>query len=171
MSLTRRLSATLAALAVCLLCRSAVAQRGAAADADEFDRTPQDCISVTSIDRTKVIDDETILFFMRGRQVLRNHLPRTCPGLARHDRFSYRTTANRLCDIDTITVLEQWGGRLQNGFTCPLGEFHPITAEEVEELEGIAAGRGRGRDAIDSEPAQLPRGEKPEEAEQGDEND
>jgi hypothetical protein len=130
------------------------------AQEDDFDRTPTDCVITTNIDKTEVLDDSTILFHMRGNRIYRNSLPRRCPNLERNDRFSYRTTSNRLCDIDTITVLEQWGGSLQRGFTCSLGAFHPITAEEVEELERIKE-QGGGRDAIEAEPVELP----PDEAE------
>ena len=103
-----------------------------AQDEEPFDRTPVECVTTVSIDRTDIIDDQTIIFFMRGKRIFRNYLPRKCPGLAREDRFSYQTTNSRLCDIDTITVLEQFGSRLQPGFTCALGEFHPIAIKEVE---------------------------------------
>lgn len=139
---------TLAAWAGALL--PAYAQDGV------LDRTPVECISVSRIDQTEILDDNTILFYMRGDEIYRNHLPRRCPGLERNERFSYRTSTSRLCDIDTVTVLEQWGARLQSGFTCALGMFHPITAEEAEELELIKKEGGRARDAIEAEPVELP---------------
>jgi hypothetical protein len=111
---------------------------GAAEKEDEvegegLDRTPIDCISINRIKRTKVIDDQTVLFEMNGDVFLSNILERTCPGLAREGRFMHETHG-RLCDIDTITVLEQWGTSFRDGFTCQLGEFHPITEIEAEEL-------------------------------------
>jgi uncharacterized protein DUF6491 len=132
----------------------AVAQDGQDAEsADAFDRTPEDCVSTQNIDRTHAIDDRTILFFMRGKKVYRNYLPRKCPNLERQNRIMYKTQGSRLCDVDVITVLEQWGARLTPGFTCPLGSFHPITQEEVEDLmrkpEDV-------RDAIESEAADVP---------------
>jgi hypothetical protein len=158
MPAVRRSCATLIALVSALVTVSAAGQDDAAAlEADDaFDRTPVDCISVSSIDRTDVIDDRTILFFMRGRKIYRNYLPRRCPGLERHDRFAYQTTSNRLCDIDTITVLEQWGARLQPGFVCPLGAFHPIPLEEVEELKLTREAGGAQRNAIEGQPVDLP---------------
>jgi len=112
---------------------------GAAADEEEvegedFDRTPVDCVSTNRIKRTKVIDDQTVLFEMNGDAYLSNILDRKCPGLGREKRFMHRTTTGRLCDIDTITVLEQWGSSLSSGFTCALGEFYPITEIEAHEL-------------------------------------
>lgn len=133
----------------------AVSATALAQDDGTLDRTPADCVVVSNIDKTEVIDDYTILFFMRGNQIYRNQLPRRCPTLAREDRFSYRTTSNRLCDIDTVTVLEQRGLRLEAGFTCGLGPFHPITAEEVAELKRIQE-QGSSRDAIEVEAVELP---------------
>jgi hypothetical protein len=100
---------------------------------ESLDRTPLDCVSVNRIERTEVIDDQTVLFEMNGDVYLSNILERECPGLVREDRFIYETYG-RLCDIDTITVLEQWGSSLSQGFTCQLGPFYPITELEAEEL-------------------------------------
>jgi hypothetical protein len=124
-----------------------------AQDTAEFDRTPADCITTTSIDRTQAVDDRTILFFMHGKKIYRNYLPRKCPGLLRQNRIMYKTRGSRLCDVDTVTVLEQWAGRLEPGFTCALGSFVPITQEEVDDLVRKS---DAPRDAIEGKPAQLP---------------
>jgi hypothetical protein len=121
-----------------LLALTAFAGAGEADEKDDvegasFDRTPIDCISINRIKRTEVIDDQTILFEMNGDVYLSNILERTCPGLAREERFMHETYG-RLCDIDTITVLEQFGTSFRSGFTCQLGEFHPITEIEADEL-------------------------------------
>jgi hypothetical protein len=141
-------------VALALASVASLAATGARAqDGDGFDRTPADCILTTSIDRTQAVDDRTILFFMRGKKVYRNYLPRKCPGLQRQNRIMYRTRVNRLCDVDTITVLEQWGARLEPGFTCALGSFVPITPEEVEDLVRKS---DAPRDAIESKAVELP---------------
>jgi hypothetical protein len=111
------------------------------APADDFDRSSEDCIWLPQLDRTEVIDDRTILFHQNGGRVYRNYLPRECPGLEREKRFMYEARNGRLCSIDTIAVLEQWGVGLARGFTCSLGEFQPITTEEVEELKAAAERR------------------------------
>ncbi len=140
-------SAGLAAGLFSLSVASSVLAQG---DDDEaFDRTPQDCITVSRIDQTEALDDQNILFWMRGKQVFRNHLPRRCPGLERENRIAYRTTAGRLCSIDTITVLEQFGVGFRDGFTCRLGEFVPLSPAEVEELEALEEGRA-GQGAIET---------------------
>lgn len=127
-----------------------------AQDDGAFDRTPQDCVIVSSIDETEAVDDQNIIFRMRGNKVYRNHLPRKCPGLERENRFMYETRGGRLCSIDTITVLEQFGVSLQRGFTCRLGEFVPLSPDEVEDLDFRETdGETPGREAIRAEPVEL----------------
>ncbi|MBN1240266.1 MAG: hypothetical protein JXB36_17315 [Gammaproteobacteria bacterium] len=99
-----------------------------------IDRAPERCITLPRLDRTEVIDDRTIIFHMRGGAIFLNHLSRECPGLEREERFMYSPTSTRLCDVDTITVLENRGFGFTRGFTCSLGLFHPITELELVEL-------------------------------------
>jgi hypothetical protein len=131
-----------------LLGQPALAQE----DDEVFDRTPKNCILSSSIDNTDAVDDQNILFYMRDRGVYRNTLPRKCPGLQRENRMSYELTGTRrLCSTDTITVLEQSGlgaggiGGLRDGFTCRLGEFVPLSPEEIEDLELLADEARSGR--------------------------
>ena len=142
------------AILILLLAATLIPNLSGAQDEEKLDRRPVDCISVPSIDDTEVVDDRTVLFFMRGDKVYRNYLPKTCPGLERQDSFSYRTTSSRLCAMDTITVLEREPSPGVSGFTCALGEFRPISPEEVEEISlGPAT---FGRSAIEVEVVKLP---------------
>lgn len=135
----------LAAFSAAVLC----APLGVSAQSDEaFDRTPEPCITVSRIDDTDIIDDRTIIFFMRGKRIYRNYLPHTCPRLAIEDRFGYRVTGARVCRGDTLTVLPRVGLATY----CQLGEFQPITAEEVEELRAIR--EGEAVDGIESKPGE-----------------
>jgi hypothetical protein len=129
------------------------AVRGQNDDVESFDRTPVNCIQVNRIRRTEVLDDQTILFSMRGGRNFLNHLPQECPTLEREGRFMYQTTGGQLCRIDTITVMERFGAGLGRGFTCRLGHFHPVTAEEIEELKELEEGGGRSE--IEAEPVEL----------------
>ena len=131
----------------------------AAARADDFDRSPRDCVNLSDIRQTVVIDDQTILFYMRGgkKTVYRNYLAHQCPNLAREGRFAYQTPINRLCDVDLITVLEQFGPQLGPGFTCRLGDFYPIPYEEAEILRKEKNNPdGPHGNAIKSKPAPVP---------------
>jgi len=152
----------LAAALVPLLAAGAV--RGQ--DDEAFDRTPRDCLITQSIDQTDAIDDQNIIFYMRGSKVYRNHLPRKCPGLERENRIAYQTHSSRLCSIDQITVLEDLGGTFRPGFTCRLGEFVPMSAAEVEELELREDGEA-GQSSIETSSVEIERDDdaEPSEAE------
>jgi len=136
------------------------AANGAAAEAhaDDFDRSPKDCITPSNIRETVAVDDSTILFYMRGggKVTYRSALSHACPNLGRENRFAYKVTINRLCNSDLITVLEQYGAGLHEGFTCRLGSFYPLPYEEAEVLrkEHDTPNSTRGR--IKSKPAELP---------------
>ena len=84
---------------------------------------PIDCVELSRIDRTRVRDNRTIDFHMRGGQVYRNRLRHECPGLAFEDSFAYRTSIGRLCSVDLVTVNRNGGG---SGPTCALGPFQRI---------------------------------------------
>ena len=118
---------------------SAVAQRD-----DGDDNETQSCINLREVDRTRVPNENTILFYLRGGDVYRNNLPSRCPNLDFDERFMYRVTGNRLCDTDVITVVEDLGFGVLSGATCGLGPFQPITEEEAESLVS-QHGRDRAR--------------------------
>jgi hypothetical protein len=123
---------------------AAVGMTPAAAQDDLASGGPERCITLTRLDKTEIIDDRTIIFMMRGGAIYLNHLARECPGLKREEHFMYSPTSNRLCDIDTVTVLEQWGFGLTRGFTCALGVFHPISEAELEDLRNPVEGESSG---------------------------
>jgi hypothetical protein len=166
-----RTSTQLAALLVPLLLALPASGQD---DEETFDRTPRDCIQSSSIRDTQAVDDQNVIFFMRDRTVYRNHLPRKCPGLEREDRFTYKLEGTRrLCSINTITILEDnflgggGLGGLRDGFTCRLGEFVPLSPEEVEDIarrDDDRKGR-RTQSTIETEEVELPQGgETPEPA-------
>ncbi|MGZ8286728.1 MAG: DUF6491 family protein [Allosphingosinicella sp.] len=87
---------------------------------------PVDCIDIARIDHTRVRDNRTVDFHMRGRVVYRNRLRHECPGLGFEESFSYRTSLSRLCSVDLITVNRRGGGP---GPTCALGAFRRIETQ------------------------------------------
>ena len=90
---------------------------------------PVNCLRLTDIRDSLVRDDRTIDFVTRGRQkVYRVTLPNSCPMLGFEQRFSYRTSLDRLCAQDIITVLTTGGGEgLSPGASCGLAPFQPVT--------------------------------------------
>jgi hypothetical protein len=136
--------AFIAGLLASLLALPAFAQDGetdAAAAADDFNREPVECLTASRIERTQVIDERTILFYMRGGDIYRNQLSVNCRPLLREKSFSYELRTSRLCDIDFITVIEHMGSTLREGVSCGLGKFYPVTEEEAIFLSSDADAR------------------------------
>ena len=95
----------------------------------------QRCVSSRPIRKTEVLDDQNILFYMRGTGIYLNHLPRPCKRLSESGRFMYRTTVARLCSNDIINILRDTGLGLSQGRACKLGNFYGITKEDVEKIK------------------------------------
>jgi hypothetical protein len=112
-------------------------------DAEDIDREVKNCINLNQIDHTDVVDDDTILFYMRGNEIYENDLPNRCPELRSEDRFLYRVSTSQLCNVDTITVLNDMGFGFMPGATCGLGKFAPISQEAADELLKAAETRRR----------------------------
>ncbi len=89
------------------------------------DANTETCLQITDISTTKVIDDQTILFKTRGNHWYKNQLPHKCPGLKSNDKFLYKTSLSKLCNVDMITVLISSGSSMMQGASCGLGLFTP----------------------------------------------
>ena len=81
------------------------------------------CISLNRIQNTRVLDDQTILFKMRGKKHYVNRMSRSCPSLKREERFMYKTSIGQLCNVDIITVLDSFG---RSWASCGLGKFEEM---------------------------------------------
>ena len=116
-----------------MTCLIALSAGGPSMAADEQDVAgARRCIPATQVRDTRVVDDLNILFYMRGKTVYHNILPRQCHGLARENRFSYRVSTGQLCSIDTIQILYNLGSELRPGSSCQLGYFHEISEEDAD---------------------------------------
>lgn len=106
--------------------------------ADVADREDEGlrCISTSQIRHTDVVNNQAILFYMRHNKILINPLPFRCPGLRASDTFMYETRANKLCDLDSITVLDNIGTAFLRGARCGLGRFYEISEDSVGLLTG-----------------------------------
>ena len=102
------------------------ANRWALANAEPLGE-PENCIQVSRIRNSIGRDDRTIDFWMIDGRIMRSRMPNECPGLAFEDSFLYRTSIDRLCSTDTITVLHADGRR---GATCGLGPFQQVRIVE-----------------------------------------
>lgn len=100
---------------------------------------PVNCVPITSIRETRVIDDQTIDFRMNNNQIYRNTLPNRCPGLRMERAFGYATSQAQLCNVDIITVLHT-GGAPYRGASCGLGQFTPVKPADAGPDAGDANG-------------------------------
>ena len=102
---------------------------------DEIDDVnAKSCIRVRSLKSTRIMDDQNIIFVMVGSKNYHNILPRQCHGLKREGRFSYKSSTGSLCSIDNIRILIPGGSGLQEGNSCRLGMFLPISDADVDAL-------------------------------------
>ena len=126
------------AITACLLCLSHIAaaqEEPPVIEEEDSIVEGQRCVSSRPIRKTEVLDDQNILFYMRGAGIYLNHLPKPCKKLAEEGRFMYRTTVARLCRSDMINILQDSGLGVTAGRGCKLGNFYPITREEVEKIK------------------------------------
>ncbi|MET0270070.1 MAG: hypothetical protein ABW173_06535 [Sphingomonas sp.] len=85
------------------------------------------CIPLSGIRESRVRDDSTIDFYMRGGRIYRSTLPNACPQLGFEQAFGYGTSLAQLCSTDIITVIRRGGGPVARGASCGLGTFQPMT--------------------------------------------
>lgn len=100
------------------------------AEAEKAER----CIPINSIKQTKVLDDQSVIFYTNGNRNYLNRLPYSCGGLRMADSFMYRTSQSQLCSVDIITVLNRMGSNFAPGPSCGLGLFEEIDKEQLEAL-------------------------------------
>ena len=79
----------------------------------------QVCLDSRLIDHTQVLNDHQILFYMGGREVWINNLPKSCRALRYDEGFVHATNYPQYCDnMETIRVRP-------TGQPCLLGKFTP----------------------------------------------
>jgi uncharacterized protein DUF6491 len=123
----------LCGLAIAVAALPYAAPSARAQDEQSLERAPVACINVSRLQRAQIVDDQTILFYLPGDRVYRNTLQQRCQQLDRTDAIGYGITSSRLarlCEIDLITT--------EDGVTCQLGPFEPITRDEAKAIAAAA---------------------------------
>jgi len=87
---------------------------------------PVNCLRLSNIRSSNVVDGQTIDFRVSGNKTYRNTLPRKCARLSFERAFSYRTSINKLCNVDIIRVLDTTGFGIRETNACGLGKFQEI---------------------------------------------
>lgn len=125
-----------------LLLVAAATALPAAQDEDKGAAKPAlQCIRLSNIRRITILDNSHLVFQMNGGERYLNTLPYTCPGLAMNQTIMYRTSLDRLCDVDVITVLESLGQGYSPRASCGLGSFKPVTDKELNDLKTQPEGK------------------------------
>ena len=96
------------------------------------------------------LNDRRILFKGRGDRYWMNTLPHRCADLRHGDILVLRRYGGtRMCARDQFSVADwfdwpwyrrwpwRWGSSWHTGMTCILGEFQPVTEEQVEEIKAV----------------------------------
>lgn len=94
------------------------------------------CLSSHDFRSVEVLDDRHVLFEGRGGRVWLNRLKNRCIGLRRDDTLRFSRHSGRLCALDSFEAVDEFASRWsRTSGICSLGEFHPVTREQVEALE------------------------------------
>lgn len=131
---------------------------------DGAQRAVETCVNHPSIKRTKVLGAGNIVFVMRDDTIYNNSLLRQCPGLRRGSLVNYPIENKRLCAGSAFQVLWEMGNKnFIPAFVCHLGNFVPITEDELADLTAMTAvgpernqRRRSNREAVTAEPVALP---------------
>ncbi len=93
------------------------------------------CLSTFQYDQVEILDGRHLLFESNtGDDVWLNTLRQSCPGLRRDDVLAFEMNGNRLCSLDTATVMERFLFWQRSGPTCSLGEFQELTDAQASLL-------------------------------------
>ena len=96
---------------------------------------PVQCVPLIAISQISILDNRHLVFRMKNGEQYLNTLPYACPGLRPGATIMYRTSLDRLCDVDVITVLVSMGSGYMPGASCGLGAFTKVTPAEVKTLQ------------------------------------
>ena len=101
---------------------------------------PVTCLNRFAYQDVDVINKELLLFYGRRDKVWLNRLRNPCIGLRREDTLAFDMRDNRLCDLDTFSGVDTFGGPLERtSARCSLGKFEPVSLEQAQLLkEGLA---------------------------------
>ncbi len=92
------------------------------------------CLLLNRIRHTRVVDQQTVLFYLSGNEIYKNALPHKCGALRPNEAFLYKSSINQICSVDTITPLMSTGGGYMASTSCGLGSFELIDKDAAEKL-------------------------------------
>jgi len=99
---------------------------------------PKNCLYTHDYRSFRPLGNRHLLFEGRNDKQWVNVLRGRCPGLHKDSKFIMRpNVSNRVCDKDQFDIADHIDPYTLSGKgpTCVLGEFKPVTAAQVEEIE------------------------------------
>lgn len=105
------------------------------------------CLSRYSFHSVDIIDDAHVLFSGRRGKAWLNTLRRPCIGLNRRDipKFEYRASS-QLCNLDDFVGMDSgFSGFTRTSASCALGDFQPVTPEQVALIKATVESRRGSR--------------------------
>lgn len=107
---------------------------GAAEPATPAAGKQENCLMLSRIRKTQVVDQNTVLFYFSQNEIYKNTLPHTCNSLRSDTAVEYRSSINELCSTDIITPLVSTGGGYMHAGSCGLGRFERIDKAGAQKL-------------------------------------
>ena len=105
-------------------------------DADVAELGSDRCLPARRIRDVDVLDRRTLVFDMGRKDNYLVRLKRQCFGLRRNTPISYEIHGGRLCRLDGIRALENWGfNRFVQGPRCTIPSFIKVSEAELELVE------------------------------------
>ena len=101
---------------------------------------PVTCLHRDAYVDIDVINRELLVFHGRRGKAWLNRLRNACVGLRREDILAFDMRDRRLCDLDSFSSVDTFGGPLERtSALCSLGKFEPISPEQAKLLkEGLS---------------------------------
>lgn len=93
----------------------------------------ENCLLVNRIRKTKVVDSQTVLFYLAQNEIYKNVLPQKCTLLYRDDGIIFKPTGNQLCSVDTIGPIVT-DAPTTSITRCGLGTFELIDKPTADKL-------------------------------------
>ena len=90
------------------------------------------CISTYQYDSVEVLDNQHVVFKGRGKKLWLNTLRGRCIGLRKRDVLKFELRGSQLCNLDDFVAINttmHFG--TETSAKCALGDFSPITEEQV----------------------------------------
>jgi len=122
------------------------------------------CLTLRSIRRTRILDDQHIVFEMPSDKLYLVRFKHRCMQLRRDSTLLFDARGSRVCQLDTIRASNSFGvGNV--GPPCSIPGFVPVTSEQVALLkESLKSKRKSGSTPKQSEAPQEQPSDEPDKA-------